>query len=128
MNKIIQVKIFNGLLDNFFDFLETISIDLQSDIILTRTTISFIRKSNPRLVVQQFMEYSCNYRREIQNCNESFFLNYQHTDNFNVNTEYVNGNLILKLKTIWQTLDKRQKATVFYYLNKLLNAGDKCLI
>lgn len=123
MNRIIQIKIFNGLLDNFFDFLESISIDLQSDIILTRSTISFIRKSNPRLVVQQFMEYSCNYRKEIENCNEIFFLNYNHTTN-----ETINSNLILKLKHIWQTLDKRQKATIFYYFNKLLVAGDKCLI
>ena len=123
MNRFIQIKIFNGLLDNFFDFLESISIDLQSDIILTRSTISFIRKSNPRLVVQQFMEYSCNYRKEIENCNEIFFLNYNHTTN-----ETINSNLILKLKSIWKTLDKRQKATIFYYFNKLLTAGDKCLI
>ena len=86
MNRIIQIKIFNGLLDNFFDFLESISIDLQSDIILTRSTISFIRKSNPRLVVQQFMEYSCNYRKEIENCNEIFFLNYNHTTNETINS------------------------------------------
>ena len=122
MNKIIQIKVFNGLLDNFFDFLETISIDVQSDIILTRSTVDFIRKSNPRLVVEQFMEYSSPFRKEVENCNEKFFLNY-HLPGFTND----NSNLILKLKYIWKILDKRQKATIFYYFNKLLKAGDKCI-
>lgn len=121
MNRIIQIKIFNGLLDNFFDFLETVSIDVQSDIILTRSTVNFIRKSNPRLVVEQFMEYSSPFRKEIENCNENFFLNYNVTTNDN-------SNLIIKLKYIWKILDKRQKATIFYYFNKLLKAGDKCVV
>ena len=121
MNRIIQIKIFNGLLDNFFDFLETVSIDVQSDIILTRSTVNFIRKSNPRLVVEQFMEYSSPFRQEIENCNENFFLNYNVATNDN-------SNLIIKLKYIWKILDKRQKATIFYYFNKLLKAGDKCVV
>ena len=123
MNRIIQIKIFNGLLDNFFDFLETVSIDVQSDIILTRSTVNFIRKSNPRLVVEQFMEYTTPFRKEVEKCNENFFLNYNLSEPDNNNS-----NLIVKLKYIWKILDKRQKATIFFYFNKLLTAGDKCVI
>jgi hypothetical protein len=122
MNRIIQVKVFNGLLDNFFDFLETISIDVQSDIILTRSTINFIRKSNPRLVVEQYIEYTLPFRKEIKSCNEKFFLN--HSD---INSQNNHNNLILKLKHIWKSLDKKQKATIFYYLNKLINSSEKCI-
>ena len=120
MNKIIQIKVFNGLLDNFFDFLETISIDVHADIMLTRSMVDLVRKSNPRLVVEQFRDYSLQFRKEIEDCNEIFFLNYHILINDN-------SNLILKLKYIWKILDKRQKATIFYYFNKLLKISDQCI-
>ena len=75
MNKILQIKNFNGILDNFFDFLEESFSNFKSDMILARSTAEFVRKSNPRLVVEQFMEHIGPYRKQIIECDEDFFLN-----------------------------------------------------
>ena len=51
MSKIVQIKIFNDILDQFLDYLENNFLMFKSDIILTRSTVDFIRRSNPRLVI-----------------------------------------------------------------------------
>ena len=76
MSKIVQIKIFNDILDQFFDYLETNFLIFKSDIILTRSTVDFIRRSNPRLVVEQYMSYVNSYEKYIFNCDEQFFLNF----------------------------------------------------
>ena len=57
MNKIIQIKVFNDVLDQFFEYIEYEFKYFRSDIILTKSSIDLIRKSNPRLVVEQFLKY-----------------------------------------------------------------------
>ena len=68
MNKIVQIKIFNDILDQFFEFLETNFPFFKSDIMLTRSTAEFIRRSNPRLVVEQFMSLVGPYNQQIFEC------------------------------------------------------------
>jgi hypothetical protein len=124
MNKILQIKIFNGLLDNFFDFLEESFSNFKSDMILARSTAEFIRRSNPRLVVEQFMEYILPYKKQIIECDEDFFLNLDIKNVRNVS----NDNILfgMKLKQIWEisNLTDVQKATVFYYFQQLLKSGE----
>jgi hypothetical protein len=125
MNKIAQIKIFNGLLDQFFDFLEQNFPYYKSDVVLTRTTVEFVRKSNPRLVAEQFVIYVSPYKREIMDCNESFFLNYEN----NLSNHMSNDNILMgmKIKNMWlapETTDV-QKAHIWMYIQKLLKAGEK---
>jgi hypothetical protein len=124
MNKILQIKNFNGILDNFFDFLEESFSNFKSDMILARSTAEFVRKSNPRLVVEQLMEHISPYRKQIIECDEDFFLN---LDIKRVGISNDNILFGMKLKQIWQTsrLTDIQKATVFYYFQQLLKAGDQ---
>lgn len=128
MNRIIQIKNFNGLLDQFFDFIEESFYDFRSDIILTRSTTEFIRKSNPRLVVEEFMQYVSPYSDQIFGCDESFFLNFEK----NLASSLTRDNLLfgMKLKSIWQSsnITDIQKATVFFYFQKLLKAGSECIL
>ena len=77
MSKIIQIKVFNDILDQFFEYLQTHFTFYRSDIILAKTTIGFLQRNNPRLVVEQFMDHINPYTDYIFNCDEQFFLNFQ---------------------------------------------------
>jgi hypothetical protein len=128
MNKIVQIKIFNDILDQFFDYLEHNFPDFRSDLILTRSTAEFIRKSNPRLVVEQFMTSVIPYQKEIFSCNENFFLDFE--SNLS-SSELTSENLLvgLKIKTMWLSSDtsEQKKAWIWLYFQKLLKAGEKVL-
>lgn len=128
MNKIVQIKVFNDILDQLFEFLETNFVDFKSDVILARSTMEFIRNSNPRLVVEQFMTYVGRYRKYIFDCDENFFLNF---DKNLPSKELTVDNLLtgLKIKNIWVSpeITEHQKAYIWLYFQRLLKAGDKIL-
>ena len=61
MSKIVQIKIFNDVLDQFLEYLESNFPMFKSDLVLTRSTVEFVRKSNPRLAVEQYISYVGTY-------------------------------------------------------------------
>lgn len=124
MSKIAQIKKFNDILDQLFNYLEDTFPFYKSDIILTKNSIHFIRKSNPRLVVEQFLQYVQPYSEQIFSCDEDFFMNFEQ----NMSLDQENMLYGLKLKSLWiqntnisQTL--YQKARIFDYFQKLLNSA-----
>lgn len=129
MNKIVQIKIFNDLLDQFFDFLERNFPLFRSDVVLNRSTVQFIRNSNPRLVVEQYMTYVAPYTQHIFECNEDFFLNFEN----NLPQNDLSGDSVLfgmRIKNMWlspETTDE-QKAFIWLYFQKLIRAGDRVLM
>jgi hypothetical protein len=124
MSKLINVHVFNDLLDQLFEFLDESFTDYRSDIILAKTTLDMIRKSNYRLVVIQFKKYIEPYTKQINDCDENFFINF-------VNSNDQNQDFFLKsmkIKNIWltPTTTKKQKAIIFYYFQQLLITSSKC--
>lgn len=117
-----QVIVFNGVLDKFLNYLETISIELKTDIALTKTVIYLMKNSHPTSTVDKFMSYSQPYKSKLINCDENFFLSY------NAMSSNEHFDIISKLKSVWKTLDQKQKATIFYYFHMLLDLGEKCVI
>lgn len=128
MNKIIHIKLFNNILDNLFDYLETTFPIFKSDILLARTTTNLIRSSNPRLVVEQFMQYVGPYSQKIFACDEDFFLNFERDQHLKKSMGSKNLLFGMKLRDIWLSIDTTEieKASVFLYFQKLLTAGGKC--
>lgn len=129
MSKIVQIKIFNDVLDQFLDYLETNFQDFRSDIILSRSTVEFIRRSNPRLVVEQYINCIYPFKKHIFDCNEDFFLNF---DNLNLeDIGFTKDNLVLvsKVKNIWvsSNINDKQKAYIWLYFQKLIQAGEKVI-
>jgi hypothetical protein len=123
MSKIIQITTFNNILEQFFDYMEDEFQYFKSDLILTRSIITTVRKSNPRLVVEQFLEYILPFEKYIVECDEDFFLNFE--NNMSLNKD--NMMYGLKLKSIWlsnqnQSADKilRGKAVIFHFFGKLI--------
>lgn len=127
MSKIVQIKIFNDILDQFLDYLDENFKFFRSDLILIRNTMEFIRRSNPRLVVEQYMSYVGPYKKYIFNCDENFFIN------FDTNLKQLgltSDNIIFgsKIRNIWlsDSITKTQKAYIWLYFQKLLKAGLNC--
>ena len=128
MSKIVQIKIFNDILDQFLGFLESNFLIFKSDIILTKSTIDFVRRSNPRLVVEQYMSYVGPYETYIFGCDEDFFLNFD----TNLKQIGLTSDDILfgsKIRNIWLSSDitDNQKAYIWLYFQKLLRAGKKIM-
>jgi len=127
MSKIVQIKIFNDILDQFLDYLDENFKFFKSDLILIRNTMEFIRRSNPRLVVEQYMSYVGPYKKYIFNCDEEFFIN------FDTNLKQIgltSDNIIFgsKIRNIWlsDSITTTQKAYIWLYFQKLLKAGLNC--
>ena len=121
MDKIYKIKVFNDTIDKFFDYLiETFPL-YKSDVSLSRSSIELIRRGNPRLVIQQFIEYIEPYANKILNCDEEFFLNF---DNY---TDIPKEHMMygLKLKGIWKSsnISNSQKAVIWLYFHKLYRLG-----
>ena len=129
MNKIVQIKIFNDVLDQFLDYLENNFQDFRSDIILSRSTVEFIRRSNPRLVVEQYINCVLPFKKHIFNCNEDFFLNFDNINFENVGLTKDHLVLVSKVKNIWMSsnINNKQKAYIWLYFQKLIQAGEKII-
>ena len=124
MSLIVSIKVFNDVLDKFFNYLETEFLEFRSDIILTRTGVEFLRQNNPRLVVEQFITMIDPFKQYIFDCNEDFFLNFNLLDG-TVSNE--NSLLCVKVKKIWmsESITDTQKAHICLYFQKLIKAGEK---
>lgn len=122
MSPLIYIKIFNDILDNFFGFLEKNYSSQSGNLTLAKGSIYVIRGSNPRLLVEQFALNVGVYHKQIFECNEEFFLNDK-----SVGSEF-NFTDVLQLKSVWLESSELQKANIWYYLQKLIKASQKCVI
>lgn len=130
--KIVQIKIFNDLLDQFIDFLLNNFIYIKSDVILAKNSILFVRNSNPRLVVEKFMKTIYPYHKQIFECDENFFLNFENNINDDDKKKLSNEDFLtgMKIKNVWNSKDTtdNQKAHIWMYFQKLLRAGEKVVM
>jgi hypothetical protein len=124
MSKIVQIKIFNDILDQFLEYLDINFTMFKSDLFLMKNTVEFIRKSNPRLAIEQYMRFVAPYEKYIFNCDEEFFLNFDiNLKQLGLTTDNVLfGN---KIRNIWlsSNINDKQKAHIWLYFQKLLIAG-----
>lgn len=130
--KIIQIKIFNDLLDQFMEYLLNNFIYIKSDIILAKNTITFVRNSNPRLVVEKFMKNIYPYQKQIFECDEDFFMNFDKNMSDDDKKRLSNDDFLMgmKFKSVWSSKDTSvtQKAHIWMYFQKLIRAGEKVVM
>ncbi len=121
MDKLYKIKVFNDTIDKMFDYLSETFPLYKSDVSLSKSSIQLIRRGNPRLVIQQFVEFIEPYSDKLKNCDEKFFMNF---DNYtNIPKEHMMYGL--KLKGIWKSsnISNSQKAMIWLYFNKLYKLG-----
>lgn len=123
MSQLVNIKLFNNLIDQFLEFLETDFKEFKSDIVLAKNTISILRTSNPRIFINMFMNSIEKYKKYIIECDEDFFLKFEE------NLDIEEDNIILgcKIREIWKSSETSdlQKAKIWNYLNKLIKIGEK---
>lgn len=125
MDSLKNIKIFLDLMREFLDYLSETYPEFKGDLFLTKTSMNLLAKTNPRLVVEQFMSYINPYSTHIDNCNEAFFMNF---DNLVTNdTPKDNIMFAVRIKAIW--IDKgttdTDKARIWLYFKKFLKIGKK---
>ena len=123
MNKIVNIKIFNNILDNFISFIEGNFPQVRSQLLLSKNSLEFVRKANPRMVVEQFMIAALPYRKNIFDCDQDFFI--KEYDSKKNEDDFLSS---LNLKEVWlaDTTSDIQKAQIFLYFQQLIKAGEKC--
>ena len=116
MNALVQIKVFNNLLKDFLDYLEDNFPLFSSDITLTRSVLNVLSVTNPRVIIEQYMNVVSPHKKEIFDCDEQFFLN------FNMNGAKISSekNLIhsLKIRQFWidkNTTDKHRAYIWLYF-------------
>ncbi len=127
MSKIVDMKVFLDILHQFLDYLGDTYPLFKSDIYLTKTSIKLLESTNPRLVVEQFMEYILPYSTQIENCEEEFFLNF---DNLvSSDTPQDNVMFAMRIRNIWlaKSTSDTQKAKIWWYFKKLLKSGKRAI-
>lgn len=124
MGTLLKMKLFLNTLDNFLDFIQDTFPEFDTDLVITKQAINMTKASNPRVVIEQFMNYIGPYTSQIENCDEGFFLD---IDNIKDDIGSENLDFAIKLKKIWTSngVTLEQKAKIWWYFQNLLKYGLK---
>jgi hypothetical protein len=128
MNKdIVKMKLFMNTLDNLVDFLMNTFPMFEADIQIAKQGIRVTRMANPKMVVQEFMEYIGPYAMQIHECDESFFLDKHNLKNAKIKD--IDMGFAEQLRDIWSsdTIQDAEKAQIWFYFQKLLKYGNDVL-
>lgn len=119
MNKIVKIRVFNSVLSDFLSFLKEFP-SIKSDVILSETKINTVNEINPRIVIEKFIEYTSDYKKQILDCNANFILN-----NVKDVSEY--NDLFNRIKNIWvsSSTTDLQKAKIWAYMHKLIKIAEE---
>lgn len=90
-----------------------------------KTGFSLLSKTNPRKFLTVFNYYIGNYKSQIIEQDESFFL-ITKSDNLSGVEDNSITQLLDKLKIYWKTLSASNKDKIWTYLNTLMVLSDKC--
>lgn len=121
-------ELFNNKLNEFLKQLINTFPD-DPDFKLFQTSVRVIRLANEKKPLELFnLGLTDDYKNNIRNKNEEFFLNNDYKDVLNnneVNNNDVNNKLINKLKGYWSNLDEDNKKIVWDYFTILLKICDR---
>ena len=127
MDNLKNIKIFLDIMREFLDYLSVKYPEFKGDLFLTKTSMNLLANTNPRLVVEQFMSYINPYSKHIEDCNDTFFLNF---DNLITNdTPRDNVMFAVRIKSIWinKGTSDIDKAKIWVYFKKFLKVGKRVI-
>lgn len=118
------------LIDAFFnqftDFLTelTKAFPEDADFPAYKVGLQLLKRSNPMIVINAIIEHVTPYEEMIKAKNSDFFLKHEfseHTENDDALEQ-----VIRKLKGLWTTLGPVSQASVWGYINLLLDLAKRC--
>ena len=104
---------FNNQMSNLLNEL-LLSFPEDKDIKWGQMSVDLLKKTNPRLICNGFKYYIYQYKEQIINEDETFFLNKQNYEQNIDGGEYIHM-LISKLQTYWKLLSKNSQKTLWLY-------------
>ena len=115
---------FNNQIDNFLDDLITVCPE-EKEFKMLKNGISLVRKSNPRIILAQFVEMIFPYKEQILLRNEEFFIVKDFQEDFsNVSSDYISM-ITNKLKKIWESgITDSDKEKIWEYFHSLITLAE----
>jgi len=96
---------------------------------LTKTSIVFMKKNNPRKLQHMFSQYVSKYEHEIINHDSKFLLDKNFVEDDldldNINIDHAKS-VMLNLKKYWSTMDSESHTNIWKYLQVLIILNKKC--
>jgi len=102
------------------------------DIIFSKTTVGFIKRTNPRKLSEIFNKYVKQYESQIMSKDEEFLMNNNFTEGDNI--EIINQkidyaeSIIANLRKYWSSMDDDSKENIWKYLQVLIILNNKCTL
>lgn len=98
------------------------------DIAVSLTTVSLLKSTNPRQLLNIFTTYVLKYEKSILEKDEKFFLDTNFIEDCKVDKEDVNyaDTVMNNLKKYWNEMDKESKENIWKYFQVLILLSKKC--
>ena len=122
-NKISFLTAFNNQLENMLDDLVNVFPE-ELEFSWLKDGIALVRKTNPRIVLNEFSKMVIPYKESILNRDENFFLEKDYHDDFKtVNSDYV-SKLTFKIKGLWGKMNENNRVKLWEYFESLITLGE----
>ena len=115
---------FNNQIDNFLEDLITVCPE-EKEFKMLKNGISLVKKTNPRIILSQFIEMIFPYKEQILLRNEDFFIGKDYQEDFtNVSSDYI-STITGKLKNIWASgISESDKVKIWEYFHSLITLAE----
>jgi hypothetical protein len=115
---------FNNQMDNFLDDLIIVCPN-ETEFSMLKNAIMLVKKTNPRIIINQFNEMIIPYKEQLLLRNESFFIVKDFHDDFtSVSSDYI-SKVTNKLKSIWESgLTNDDKVKIWDYFQSLISLAE----
>jgi len=115
---------FNNQIDNFLDDLMVVCPN-EKEFGMLKNGISIVKKTNPRIILNQFSEIIIPYKEQLLLRNDSFFIVRNFQDDFaTVSSDYI-SKVTNKLKSLWESdLTDDDKGKIWDYFQSLISLAE----
>jgi hypothetical protein len=112
-----KIVIMNALYDQFFSFLSELKemYPEDPDFPMYETSLRMIKTTNPSLLGKYIVEYTEEFKTQIESQDESFFLKYS----FDEYGEHVDLNIFSKLKKYYADMSSDSKSNTWKYIQNI---------
>ena len=122
MSRKIFMDAFYGQFSDFLDQLTLVFPD-DSDFPTYKTGLRLFQKTNPKIVPEQVRIHVVPYEETIRARDEKFFMEHGFDD---YTSDDALGVVIMKMKSLWTSLNDNSKKVVWDYIILLLDLAKKC--
>lgn len=115
---------FNNQIDNFLSDLIYV-FPKEKEFSMLKNGISLVKKTNPRIILNQFNEIIIPYKEQLLLRNDSFFIVKDFQEDFaSVSSDYI-SKVTNKLKALWETgLTDDDKKKIWDYFQSLISLAE----